>query len=249
MSVLLSVYISAASTWRIYVKFAVGDYYENLSRKIHIWLKLEKKIGHFTCRLKYVILLKRCLRVKWYKVVRRYKQNAKAPQCYAHCLFCYFLQRVRGLCSNTVRSNTFCRSYLALGYSEPVVSSRLMRHKWETIDPYVCLSDWLSVFTIHIRSSCRQNRHYFSLVHLRWIHSSNIIVHICRPPILFVFFLQWILFYSKTFTFFNVLDHRTHTIRIVTSKRRKRECDIITLFGRQISFCLCLSLRARKCVS
>lgn len=113
-----------------------------------------------------------------------------------------------------------------------------------------CLFVWLSLLTIHIRSSCHQHRHYFSLVHPRWIHSSNIVAYVSYSDLLFSLFfptVDSILFW--TFTFFNVLDHRTHTIRIVTSKRRKRECDIITLFGRQISFCLCRSLRARKCGS
>ena len=208
-------------------------------------IKIGKIIGHFTCRHSTCYC--------WSAVFERNGirlsediNNTRTRQCYVHCLFCYLLERVRGLWSNTVRSNTFCRSYLALGYSETEVSSRLLRHKWETIDPSV----WLSVLTIHIRSSCHQNRHYFSLVHPRWIHSSDIIAYVSYAGLLFsLFFLtvDSILFW--TFTFFNVLDHRTHTIRIVTSKRRKRECDIIILFGRQISFCLCRSLRARKCGS
>ena len=50
MYVRLPVCISAAITGRISLKFDFGDVNENLSRKIQIWLKSDKGIGHFTWR-------------------------------------------------------------------------------------------------------------------------------------------------------------------------------------------------------
>jgi hypothetical protein len=52
----LSACISADLTWRIPLKFVVGDLYENLSRKYKIWLKSDKNISH-TWRPKYILLL------------------------------------------------------------------------------------------------------------------------------------------------------------------------------------------------
>jgi len=45
-SVRLSIYISAAATGRNSVKFNIGDFYENMLRKVHMWLKSGKNMGN-----------------------------------------------------------------------------------------------------------------------------------------------------------------------------------------------------------
>jgi hypothetical protein len=51
LSVCPSAYIGATTTARIFVKFDIGDFHENLSRKIQMWLKSDNNIRHFTWRL------------------------------------------------------------------------------------------------------------------------------------------------------------------------------------------------------
>jgi len=48
LSVCPSAYIGAAPTVQIFVKFDIGNFHENLSRKIQIWLKSDNNIRHFT---------------------------------------------------------------------------------------------------------------------------------------------------------------------------------------------------------
>ena len=48
MSVCLSSCISAAASGWIYVKFDIGDVYENVVEKIQIWLKSDKNGCNFT---------------------------------------------------------------------------------------------------------------------------------------------------------------------------------------------------------
>ena len=48
MSVRLSACIGAAASVWIYVKFNIGDVYENVVEKIQICLKSDKKVGNFT---------------------------------------------------------------------------------------------------------------------------------------------------------------------------------------------------------
>ena len=48
LSVCPSSYIGATPTAQIFVKFDIGDFHENLSRKIQIWLKSDRNIRHFT---------------------------------------------------------------------------------------------------------------------------------------------------------------------------------------------------------
>jgi hypothetical protein len=48
LSVCPSVYIGATPTSRIFVKFDIGDFHENQSRKIQMWLKSDNNIRHFT---------------------------------------------------------------------------------------------------------------------------------------------------------------------------------------------------------
>jgi hypothetical protein len=57
LSVRLSTRISAASTYRNFVKFYIGDIcIWKFVQKVQIWLISEKNIEHFTWRLRYVLM-------------------------------------------------------------------------------------------------------------------------------------------------------------------------------------------------
>jgi hypothetical protein len=43
----------SSSHWTDYVKFHTGDFHENV-KKLQIWLKSDKNIGHFTISPKHI---------------------------------------------------------------------------------------------------------------------------------------------------------------------------------------------------
>jgi len=45
--VLQSARISSVRTGWIFLQFCFGGFYQNLTRKFEVWLKLDKNVGHF----------------------------------------------------------------------------------------------------------------------------------------------------------------------------------------------------------
>jgi hypothetical protein len=84
--------MSAAATECIFVKFYTGDVYENLLKKIEIWLKSDKNIGDIKWRPKYLLLMPVTLNHHWSAVFkwigirlfgapRGYKQYVNMLRC------------------------------------------------------------------------------------------------------------------------------------------------------------------------
>jgi hypothetical protein len=125
MSVLLSVWIRAAPTGRISLKFYIGYFYENLSRKSR-FIKVGQKMGHFRRRPKYVLSLSAVLcrhksalfqldSIRLLEHPTRYKYYANVQECYVIRTFSILLLKH---CSQATQSpSNSSEKLLFLGFS------------------------------------------------------------------------------------------------------------------------------------